>query len=1457
MAPTTKKASPTLKQLEAKLRSSDELFHAVYAFASEMNNTTTLSQVKVRLEKLDGLWEKVNDTILDIEMHEDYAGTDDAYSKMRKDCLQCYYDTKTLLVDKVKELETYPELNTTQRDLNVTQHPIHDHVRLPQIQLQKFDGKLDEWLSFRDLYTSLIHWKKDLPDIEKFQYLKGCLLGKPRTMVDGLYMSAKNYQVAWDILTKYYNDNNLLKRSQVETLFNLPTLTEESVTDIQELLEGFERAVRTLDQFVSPEDYKDLLLLHLLSSRLDPVTKRSWEEVTAAKANKENKESNEPKEKETVKDLTDFLYTRIRVLSSLKTMTAGTKADTKPSKQRKAPFTRSSYNAVQSPRISCVVCSEPHLLYRCPTFQGMSVAARDKVVRTNSMCLNCFRRGHQATQCTSRFVCQNCSAKHHTLVCFKPKRSDRPKSMSSGQDNNRGGNNGPNGGSSYQAAQSSTQTETVTSNVAAHRTSTVLLATAVVLVEDDEGVKFPARALLDSGSECNFMTERLCQRLKVQRKRSNVAVYGIGQANTKVKHKIQATIKSRVTGFSRRMEFLLLPKVTANLPTSDVSVAGWEFPPDVELADPAFFNSKTVDIVLGIHHFFAFFNSGKELELGVGLPTLTETVFGWIVTGNVENQDSNSVTQCNVAVSSTLEELLTRFWACEEVATPHNYSPAETRCEELYSRTVKRGPDGRYTVSYPKDEDALARMGESRDIAFRRLQGLERRLEKDPDLRRQYNQFMEEYLELGHMREATDLGEVKRVFLPHHPVVRESSTTTKVRVVFDASCASSTGVSLNDALLVGPSIQDDLRSIILRSRTKQFMLVSDMEKMFRQVLVTEEDMKLQSIMWRDDPNKVVKVYELATVTYGTKPAPFLATRTLKQLAMDEQSRFPMAAKVALEDVYMDDVLTGADDEDQAVELRTQLDALLKSGGFRLRKWASNSPLVLQGIPDENLALSRTGDVLLDPDPSVRTLGLVWRPTTDVLKFQFDHPIPNPNQPWTRRRIMSTIATLFDPIGFVGPVIAAAKILMQKLRTLEDTNGKKLDWDDELPPAIVQKWLKFYEQIPVLNDLTFPRCVIIPKAVNIEIHTFCDASQDAYGACSYVRSVNQDGEVRVALLSSKSKVAPLKCQSICGAELAALLSEQIFKATKLDVKYYYWTDSTCVLQWLRHVPTTWNTFVANRLAKIQALTERGGWNHVPGVQNPADLISRGVAPADIADLLLWWEGPPWLKLSPEHWPSQPVLDRDEEADQERRHVAANLAGGQQIDFPSFIISKFSNYWSLIRSVAYWSRLMKILRHEEGVDQRGLPTARELKEAEHTMIRLVQKEEFKAEWQALSNGESVGRNSPLRWFNPKLADDNLIRVGGRLGHSQETDSTKHDSFTRSAPADQDAVRGLPRTFTSRGTAADARDSSTQVLAAWRSKRSTPDRAQLPALLPDNPDPTPTELSSTGKDQPNRNF
>ncbi|XP_065088355.1 uncharacterized protein LOC135709858 [Ochlerotatus camptorhynchus] len=240
-----------------------------------------------------------------------------------------------------------------------------------------------------------------------------------------------------------------------------------------------------------------------------------------------------------------------------------------------------------------------------------------------------------------------------------------------------------------------------------------------------------------------------------------------------------------------------------------------------------------------------------------------------------------------MAVTDSLEEILTRFWACEEIESPNNYSPTEIKCEEHYSRTVRRGTDGRYTVSLPKDETVQARMGESRDIAFRRLQGIERRLLREPKLREQYDQFMEEYLELGHMRkvDATAEGDVIRCYLPHHPVVKESSTTTKVRVVFDASCKTTIGVSLNDALLAGPVIQDDLRAMILRSRIKQILMVADAEKMFHQIWVDWLDVVLQCILWRKDFNGRAETYELCTVTYGTRPAPYSATRTLKQLAI--------------------------------------------------------------------------------------------------------------------------------------------------------------------------------------------------------------------------------------------------------------------------------------------------------------------------------------------------------------------------------------------------------------------------------------------------------------------------------------------------------------------------------------------------------------------------------------------
>ncbi|XP_062558248.1 uncharacterized protein LOC134223126 [Armigeres subalbatus] len=629
------------------------------------------------------------------------------------------------------------------------------------------------------------------------------------------------------------------------------------------------------------------------------------------------------------------------------------------------------------------------------------------------------------------------------------------------------------------------------------RQAKVLLATAVVIVEDNNGHRYPARALLDSGSESNFVTESLSQRMKVRRSKVDVKIHGIGQAVTKVRQQLEATVRSSLTEFSQRMSFLVLPKVTVNLPTSSINIEEWNVPDGVDLANPS------------------FNVSGRQISLGDRLPALNESVFGWVVCGgaSVSNQSLNI--SCNVSASEA------RFWSCEEVGVTENYSPHEARCEEHFVRTVRRGEDGRYTVSLPKDEDILGRIGQVKGI------------------RSSSSSKHGAQVEIAQIQP-------KRSYLPHHPVVKKASTTTKVCVVFNAPSETSTRVTLNDALLVGLIIQDDLRSIIMRSRTKQVILVAGVEKMFRQVLVCEEDRPLQSILWRSSPEEEISVLQLNTVTYGTKPAPFLATRVLKQLLDDE------------EEGYMDDVITGTNEVDEAVDLRKQLQGVMESGGFKLRKWASNHSQALHNVLDTDLALPST-EICLDPDSSVKTFGRTWMPGTDTLRFQFNVPPLDKAETLTKRKVLSIIATLFDPLGLIGAAITAYKVFMQMLWTLKNEDQERLDWDQQLPKTVGETWRSFHQQLPILNQIRISRCVIIPEATRIELHCFSDASEKAYGGCIYVLSEDPHGTVVVHLFASKSKVAPLKSQTIprlelCGALLTAEMYDKVKKPSDFHCLY---------------------------------------------------------------------------------------------------------------------------------------------------------------------------------------------------------------------------------------------------------------------------------------------------------------
>jgi hypothetical protein len=234
-----------------------------------------------------------------------------------------------------------------------------------------------------------------------------------------------------------------------------------------------------------------------------------------------------------------------------------------------------------------------------------------------------------------------------------------------------------------------------------------------------------------------------------------------------------------------------------------------------------------------------------------------------------------------------------------------------------------------------------------------------------------------------------------------------------------------------------------------------------------------------------------------------------------QFAIEEEQLL-QAAEIVKQDFYMDNLLTGCKTIQEAIKLRTELQELLNKGGFSLRKWCSISSEVLQTIPPEDRTVQPL--LKLNDKHSVKTLGLVWHPSLDKCKFEIN--MKSQMEKITKRSVMSAIASIFDPLGLQGPAIITCKIFMQQLWKLNIT------WDEEHPLEYKSQWNLIHEQIPKLNEVQINRKVIgCGEISNIQVHGFSDASERAYAACVYIRSVNESGEVTVNLLSAKSSVAP--------------------------------------------------------------------------------------------------------------------------------------------------------------------------------------------------------------------------------------------------------------------------------------------------------------------------------------------
>ena len=561
-----------------------------------------------------------------------------------------------------------------------------------------------------------------------------------------------------------------------------------------------------------------------------------------------------------------------------------------------------------------------------------------------------------------------------------------------------------------------------------------LLVTAKIHVYNSIGKVRTCRVLLDTCSNTNFITERLATLLNLSKTKFSIPIAAMNKTRTVTNNLVTARIRSRIYNFERTLNFLTIDDIAGLVPDERILRNSISLPRNIQLADPEFDEPAEVDMLIGSGTTLSTFCVGQiNLSTAGGLDLyLQKTRLGWIIGGAFPTDGLSPYNrQCHAI---TMEDVMKRFWEIEEIATKRYNSPEEISCEDHFKRTVTRNNEGRYIVALPfnskKDQ-----LGESRLMATKRLIGLERKLERDPELKTKYNAVLQEYLTLGHMSEVKDNATTGGGFyLPHHAVIKDSSLTTKVRVVFDGSAKSSTGIALNDTLMVGPTIQDDIFSLLLRFRNYQYVLTGDIEKMYRQFEVRKEDRKYQRILWRG-PSGSIKTYELNTVTFGLSPAPFLAIRCLHQLANDEMAKYPRAAQIIKRDLYVDDLLTGATTFDDALHLRNEITALLQRGGLNLRQWASNEPLLLKGLPSGSINLKLQSR----QDQTIKTLGVHWNSERDIIIYTVS-PIAR-NGRVTKRTVLSHIARIFDPLGLLGPVVTCAKIYSDNGTNFVGANNK--------------------------------------------------------------------------------------------------------------------------------------------------------------------------------------------------------------------------------------------------------------------------------------------------------------------------------------------------------------------------------------------------------------------------------
>ena len=1215
-------------------------------------------------------------------------------------------------------------------------------ILLPKAQLPKFSGQSSsEFESFHNVFESMVG-SKNLTKTEKLTYLKICLEGEAKVIANGYSeISDANYDNLLKHLRQKFGQPRLIQRDHFYAILEMKDFNYQNMGT---WLNQYMTHVRSLESQGVDIEANSGFLVSIAQKRMPMGLYTKWEEEIANET------------RFSARRLFDFLEIKAKACFSQE----------KPNNPKDGVKQKSTSHGTASVLAttvsSCSLDNQNHKLEHCQKFMKMSQKERYYHCKSNHICVKCLQIHSTKKPCQgSCTLCIPYKAKsHHTLLHFDTQQHARFEFRG-----------GPTSMPTQRNGKSDTKEATITTVL--NGDNTAIMKSCIAKAVGRNQQKFEVRVFIDEGSDRSFCTEGTQQKGQFQSqgvKVLSVSTFGEEKGRTPKPYQHVTIPLEGINGetielsttiwngaFSRSMRAIPFdPKKR------------WPHLKNINIQDNYPRSEAPVDILIGLDQAYKILRNEYIEGPHECDPVAQNTKLGWIIFGPIEWSGLQHSMQ-NVAVNKVTtseentEKLIESFWNIENdsVTIKNQHSREEENILKKFNETIKYDTEQQqYEVTIPFSDD-INKLEDNKNVAIKAYFPQERKVEKDPTLRQGVNDVLGTLRDEGMIEKVPneELNNPLSHYLMWHTVVRPGHPTTPVRVVNNASKPGRNGISLNSCQPEGPNLLPEIPKMLISWRRHRVAIIADLTKMFLQLKIATNQKDLHRFLFRFDTEDLLQVWRYTVLLFGGKSSPFMAAAAIKHHANrpDIKMAYPKAVRVIEEDeIYVDDCISGAASDGEAFEVYSQLRAFFESMHMQLHKFNSNSKIFLDRIEQSRRSTEKEVE---------QVLGVKFDTTKDEIYVNVKHSFDK-TKPITKRVILSTIASIFDPIGMSSPLLSKAKMILQR------TWMEGLSWDQEVSKELQGQFLQWILASKSVLKVTRPYAISKWSGTAKQLHVFSDASEQAYSACIYLVAEN-----KASFVISKTRVRPLKIVSLprlelLGALIGTRLAKMTLESLKEQIRIYYWCDSKIVVGWVKTQPYKMKTFVANRVAEIQGETSAEQWLWVPGDQNPADLPSRGIWPLDIEQQKLFMQGPDWLAQK-EDWPIQPDFPEPKEEMKKTELGEENKANVLSIG--TVEMERISDLSRLLNVQSYVFRFVTKPGARDWTTTR--PSTDERNRAQNHFIVQHQQKYFAEELKCLEKGKQLSKKSTIISLNPFIDETGILRVGGRLEHSNLTASQKH--------------------------------------------------------------------------------